>query len=111
MGTNYYIRDYSKSDYCPHCERGDKYKEIHIGKSSGGWKFLFNGEDFKSIKQVERTLAKHFDELYDEYDRKVDRLEFWEMVERKQSGKLHEHCDPNLYFYDHGYDFMNRYFC
>ena len=34
MGTNYY----AIIDSCPHCKRGEK---LHIGKSSGGWEFLF----------------------------------------------------------------------
>ena len=36
MGTNYY----HQSDCCKHCKRSDKR---HIGKSSKGWQFSFQG--------------------------------------------------------------------
>lgn len=36
MGTNYEWRETA----CPACHRGDS---IHVGKSSGGWSFLFHG--------------------------------------------------------------------
>ncbi len=36
MGTNFYYR----TNICGHC---DRHKEIHVGKSSGGWSFGFRG--------------------------------------------------------------------
>ena len=41
MGTNYY----AKQNECSHCGRSD---DIHIGKSSGGWKFSFQGHPHHS---------------------------------------------------------------
>lgn len=35
MGTNYY----AELNACPCCKRGEE--RLHIGKSSGGWAFLF----------------------------------------------------------------------
>lgn len=36
MGTNYFVR----TDECECCGR---YEDLHIGKSSAGWKFSFQG--------------------------------------------------------------------
>lgn len=36
MGTNYYTKK-----RCAHCGSAIKEEMLHIGKSSGGWKFLF----------------------------------------------------------------------
>ena len=75
MGTNYYVRL--------------KDKEIHIGKSSCGWMFLFapNPEHYDNTKAgINRFLKLHKNEFYDEYDRLVDIREFWNMVESKKEG-------------------------
>jgi hypothetical protein len=59
--------------------------KIHIGKSSGGWKFIFNKNrwrfysDIKSLKQFMKKRV-----IVDEYSRIVSFDEFWKMVEEKQ---------------------------
>lgn len=40
MGTNYYVKTVKKGP-CPTCGYEPTHEPLHIGKSSGGWKFLF----------------------------------------------------------------------
>ena len=82
MGTNYYAR----SKICKECGRHD---ELHIGKSSGGWKFHFRGYrdswedvDIRSKKEWEEYLKdKH---IFNEYDEEVSYEDFFNLVELKQ---------------------------
>ena len=107
MGTNYYavkIKPTVAMD-----------KEIHIGKSSAGWKFLFHScEYFRSFPEVENFLRKNIDEdkkyvLLDEYDEPITVNEFLKLVEGKQNI---ENPDNFKYAYNiNGYRFMNGEFC
>jgi len=59
--------------------------EIHIGKNSMGWKFLFNHNDWKYYKNMEEL--KEFinsGRLVNEYGEEQNIEEFWELVENKQ---------------------------
>ena len=59
MGTNYYIR-----------LDDDRSNDIHVGKSSFGWKFIFqvNSKQYSPNKVgVNRFLKLHRDKFYDEY--------------------------------------------
>lgn len=79
MGTNYYARQNE-------CEKCGQYTELHIGKSSWGWLFLFQyngGEHYKNIEEMKRWLKGK--SIYDEYGEKETHKEFWEMVEAKQN--------------------------
>ena len=79
MGTNYYI----KPNVCPTCGRGDT--EIHLGKSSFGWKFSFQyngGQYYKNVEEMKTWLRGK--QIWDEYGHKVTKKEFWEMIEAKQ---------------------------
>jgi hypothetical protein len=38
MGTNYYVSTPSCTNACEHC---DQSQRVHLGKSSGGWRFHF----------------------------------------------------------------------
>ena len=93
MGTNYYV----KRDPCPHCGRSDD--RLHIGKSSFGWTFTFQGtETIRSEDDWRRELAKPDVIIQDEYDRPVTQEEFWLMVDSKRDS-LWNHArdvyDPN----------------
>ena len=102
MGTNYYayqkispefrdkiVAEIDKAnwgavhDMIPH--------RIHIGKSSFGWAFCFNHNNWeyfeKSIESLEIFL-KGVD-IYDEYNTLVSEDEFWDMVKGKENGKRH----------------------
>jgi hypothetical protein len=102
MGTNYYLH----YNICKCCSRSD---EIHIGKSSGGWTFSFQGyrangtyyteikdKDEKELKIesykdwlsfLERMIAKG-SEIRDEYNEKISLDKFKELVERKKDEKF-----------------------
>lgn len=88
MGTNYYaVRN-----------RPSLERPIHIGKSSWGWKFLFQFQTetwhdppvvWNNFDQVKEWLQKYVVDLkdyviMDEYDRIVDYDDFIGLVEGKQ---------------------------
>lgn len=114
MGTNYYIR----SKACEHC--GHAPEPIHLGKSSGGWKFHLQANDFRDYHDWPSMKAwLTGKEIVDEYDRPVPVREFIELVMMKQ--RADEPLDsrtgrPYLDGYDDGstmidgYIFFNHWF-
>jgi hypothetical protein len=89
MGTNYYLRT-QKGKICDSCNRGDSYEELHIGKSSAGWEFIFNPNsgETPSFKKWRSLLEKSPDQIYDEYDRKVDLFELYTLILSKSGGEV-----------------------
>lgn len=100
MGTNYYaipmVTDDVKHQIRIALEKNEYEKardlmppKIHIGKSSGGWQFLFNhnnGEYFgKNRQSIELFLSRCI--LYNEYGDIYPYDKFWEMVEAKKEGQ------------------------
>lgn len=103
MGTNYYIvrkvDDESISRLNESLQEGKIYQSeeildeiksdmiVHIGKSSYGWEFLFNYNDFKYYQPTRESLSefieKNKDNFYNEYNEKVDINEFWKLVDSK----------------------------
>lgn len=77
MGTNYYLR----INACECCKR---YDELHIGKSSAGWKFMFHKipEKAEDYSQWLELLLKG--DIYDEYGQYVPLKDFLERVDKKQ---------------------------
>ena len=81
MGTNYYVA----KNRCECCNRYDE--EYHIGKSSHGWAFTFQGYDsyhkddpeLKSWKQWKEYLKGSL--IKDEYGEDVSYVEFVKMIE------------------------------
>jgi hypothetical protein len=89
MGTNYYHR----TNICECCNR---YDETHIGKSSGGWTFSFQG--FKKAYEDDETeeVLSYADwlnrlqsggKIFDEYGDEVSLDEFMALVEMKKGEK------------------------
>ncbi len=88
MGCNYYLR----KNECTCCKR---YDEVHIGKSSHGWTFSFQGYDgkhykdngfdkpIKSWKDWKEVLSKE-DDIYDEYGRKISLEELEGIIEDRK---------------------------
>lgn len=108
MGTNYYL----KSIACKTC--GHSQTELHIGKSSMGWKFLFNGNDFyRSNFDSWMEEFKHPNkQIYDENNQKLTLEEFLDIVEKKSEGKCHLDSNfPAFYQDEKGYDFCRNEFC
>lgn len=102
MGTNYY----AKINICHTCHRPEE--EIHLGKSSWGWQFLFaynDGDYYKDVAQLKDWLKDK--EIFDEYDRPVTHEDFWKMIEDKQATVNPQ--DGHFMTID-GYRFMNGQF-
>ena len=109
MGTNYYIVP----------NRPSAQEPIHIGKSSYGWKFLFQTQNEKwndppvvwnSWPEVQAWLKKYVNEqqshvILDEYDRRISYGDFERLVEN-----LQEVENPENFTYSrnvNGYRFMD----
>lgn len=83
MGTNYYV----KTKECPTCHH--KPEEIHLGKSSAGWRFSFQyngGRFYKTVKEMKMWLKDK--EIKNEYGEDVSYKSFLQMVAQKQKHKL-----------------------
>ena len=122
MGTNYYaykkLTKEQKNKIVQSLEN-DEYdsvifdinqlsNEVHIGKQSYGWKFIFNPNLFKyyepTIKSIDDYLRGDNILLKDEYGRKISIDEFWKMVENSKD-KLdnreynQKHHDEMMFLY------------
>jgi hypothetical protein len=64
-----------------------KPQRIHVGKSSCGWKFLFNHNDWKYFEKTQESLKEFLSgcHLIDEYEREIGHDEFWEKVRQKEN--------------------------
>jgi hypothetical protein len=83
MGTNYYVVD----NVCDHCNRRDE--KYHIGKSSGGWAFSFQGYKYDGLTTWQKWKAFLKDQrIYNEYGEEVPYDGFVRMVETS--------CSPNF---------------
>ena len=81
MGTNFYARP--KVEICPRCKR--PFEEIHLGKSSVGWRFLLQANGFKfykNWKEMKKWLKGK--RIYDEYGKRIGVKRFIQWVETKQ---------------------------
>lgn len=107
MGTNVYA--FKKR---PDTDLFDKYKEtgikkflyqfldyynkhaeenkVHLGKRSGGWKFLFNHNNWKYYDYTEESIKeflKSCDRIFDEYDKDYTVEKFWhDFVDSSSNG-------------------------
>lgn len=108
MGTNYYLR---KHIPLPKLERIKKlvnptdiydgklqealeeFQEIHIGKSSCGWQFLFDHNNWQYYDKTKASINQFICEeilkggqFVNEYGEEVSLKDFWELVESKKDG-------------------------
>ncbi len=124
MGTNFYIAQ----DPCEHCGRGGE--NIHIGKRSGGWKFLF--ARFQEIDTSSKWFAfieKSDGKIRDEYGAPISAASMIDEIkglqsslltglncytecgcsyscrEREAKGLFFEHLDDDGYRISHHHDF------
>ena len=104
MGTNFYaikqLPNSIKGKICELIETDrydeakklfdDNYEKIHIGKSSFGWKFIFDYNHFKyydlNRKSINDFLCRNDVKLYDEYGEQVSIDDFWILVDSKKDG-------------------------
>lgn len=90
MSTNYYVAATRKCEDCQvehMCCCG-----IHLGKSSGGNRFLFaynGGKYYRNISELKKWLKNK--RIIDEYGRSATYDELWDKVQNMQSFSL----DPN----------------
>jgi hypothetical protein len=85
MGTNYYAELPQCAHPCEHCNFDDR---LHIGKSSGGWKFGFHGipeRGLTSWAAWQDFLADHI--IYDEYGQMIQLGEFATIVTDRNVGR------------------------
>lgn len=80
MGTNYYVA----KNLCECCNRYDR--EYHIGKSSMGWAFTFQGYKYDNLTTWKLWKEYLKDQIIkDEYGDTISYEEFVEMVETYKS--------------------------
>lgn len=78
MGTNFYVQ----KDYCENCGRFD---EIHIGKSSIGWQFTFEGTKYKSFAEWCQILRASDIIIRDEHENVVRFTDLLLLIKQKQA--------------------------
>lgn len=95
MGTNYYA-----------VEKTYRYerREIHLGKSSGGWLFAFPScEEFRTFPQFKHWLEQNVDTgkylIFNEYGEEVSKDDLLELIEEKQNDP---HCLNNPDNFEYG---------
>jgi hypothetical protein len=97
MGTNYYVA----KNLCECCNRYDE--EYHIGKSSYGWAFSFQG--YRAERLVSWRAWKEFLKdkiIMDEYGERKNYNWFVEMIETyKAPGYMREDGHVNLQHNEH----------
>ena len=80
---------------------------VHIGKSSAGWKFLFNHNDwryFTNIQEMKDWLKDQ--EIVSEYNEVISFEDFWKMVEQKQ--KIQSPItNKSWYVFKEGFEFSS----
>ena len=80
MGTNYYVA----KNLCECCDRYDR--EYHIGKSSYGWAFTFQGYKYDNLTTWKLWKEYLKDQIIkNEYGDTISYEEFVEMVETYKS--------------------------
>ena len=104
MGTNYYAVKKK-----PRIVK--VYDEIHLGKSSCGWKFVFQEQEqyhnFEEFKDFILNSKEYI--IKDEYGRKIKPQELLDLIEEKQKEN-----NPDDFTYNknvNGYRFDDRDFC
>ena len=108
MGTNYY----TKNEKCPTC--GNEPEGLHLGKSSIGWKFIFQyngGTYYETVEGMKSWLKDK--KIVDEYGAEVSYEDFWKMVDTKQKPEFKSHAEEHPSQYDFvlaGYSFTDREF-
>lgn len=124
MGTNYYLHQ----NVCSQCGRSDK--QLHIGKSSGGWTFSFRGyrsiynhPHIRSYKEWLHFLNAEIANgsvIKDEYGDIVTISDFKNLVEAKRNEKYNhtiycrdshpEHAERDCWLDDEGHSFSDHEF-
>ena len=99
MGTNYYAIPRATSERKEKIKKAidqDKFEKakdliggkVHIGKSSVGWEFIFDHNNWYYFGSDKDEIIKFLDRcnIYDEDEQYIFQEEFWKMVEAKKGG-------------------------
>lgn len=87
---------------------------IHLGKSSFGWKFVFNHNNKKYYELNKASIAEFLEQddvhIEDEYGREISVPDFWGTVKEKENGLDNEQyyekkCVNTMLFNIDGKDF------
>jgi len=86
MGTNYHV----KLNECECCGKCDE--EIHLGKKSGGWVFLFRLQPkfYNTFDEFIKYIIQDHIIIYDEYDVVQDKDEFIKMIKDSYADKKNQ---------------------
>lgn len=117
MSTNF--------EYVRQCEVTGEYSSLHLGKSSGGWRFLLRAHPtlgLTSFQALQDFFAKDPGTVLDEYGRERSPSEFVAFVEGKQINKAQRpqellqpdfppSIDERKWVDSQGYSFANYEFC
>ena len=106
MGTNYYALVEQDNPIFPR-------KLVHIGKSSAGWKFIFDCSHgyYNDIGEFMSFIADK--EILDEYDERVDKGNFLARILEKQTQRSHVLSCPEhktCYMDKYGFEFCRNEF-
>lgn len=94
---------YAKKDLCSACGRGE---EIHIGKSSAGWKFLFHYNGHATLEAFKFWLDNLV--IRNEQGGEITHADFWDMVNEKQTYKSNSSPERGVEFRSiGGYEFWD----
>lgn len=85
MGTNYY----AQINKCKVCGKPDD--EIHIGKSSYGWRFniQINFDFYKDWDEFISFIKRKDVKIYDEYKTEISPEDLLSLIESKKNAKSH----------------------
>ena len=104
MGTNYDVR-YNI------CEKCGKYNDVHLGKSSMGWEFCFQGYPslgIESVKKWKNFIELRNGKIYDEYDQCISWAGLMEYINKVKENKKHKSHKYAHYYKDpEGYCFTD----
>lgn len=101
MGTNYYLKVKTEIPNLTH--------ELHLGKSSCGWSFLFHKHIgiMENLEQA-KELTKH-GKIVNEYGDIIPYSEFWDVIVKREA--FEENCRDAYVEHIDGYDWCNSDFC
>ena len=98
MGTNYFIKSDAGSA-CACCGHTPPSQEVHLGKSSGGWAFLFKGNRDPENGPLVTTEQEWWAELqrrvhagqfvWDEYGDIISLPELRKVIDSTRQGRPH----------------------
>lgn len=108
MGTNFYLRrklSQEEKQYIINCINNDDWEEVrgclpedvHIGKRSGGWKFLWDAHFFRYYKPNKQALFDWLKsgQIIDEYGEKFT---FDQFINEEIKGWLDKGWDMESYY-------------